>query len=133
MFGFLATEMHCYVLCVCTSWKRLGIKVDKDAEVKSFCTLNSWMSLWFSRLSFGLINPVSLYIGFVVLNATFNNISCISWRSVLLVEEIGVPVENHRPVASHWQTLSYNVASSTPRLSGIRTPESCSYMQFILW
>jgi hypothetical protein len=32
-----------------------------------------------------------------------------------------VPEENHRPVASHWQTLSHNVVSSTPRLSGIRT------------
>jgi hypothetical protein len=27
---------------------------------------------------------------FIVFNATFNNISVISWRSVLLVEEIGV-------------------------------------------
>jgi hypothetical protein len=35
--------------------------------------------------------------------------------SVLLVEETGVPRENHRPVASHWQTLSHNVISSTPR------------------
>jgi hypothetical protein len=26
-----------------------------------------------------------------------------------LVEEIGVPGENHRPVASHWQALSHNV------------------------
>ena len=33
--------------------------------------------------------------------ATFNNISVISWRSVLLVEETGVPGENHRPVESH--------------------------------
>ena len=33
--------------------------------------------------------------------ATFNNISVISYRSVLLVEETGVPGENHRPVASH--------------------------------
>jgi hypothetical protein len=41
----------------------------------------------------------------MVFNAIFNNISVISWRSVLLVEETGVPVENHRPVASHCQTL----------------------------
>jgi hypothetical protein len=34
-------------------------------------------------------------------NATFNNISVISWWSVLLVEETGGPGENHRPVASH--------------------------------
>ena len=29
------------------------------------------------------------------LNATFNNISTILWRSVLLVEETGLPGENH--------------------------------------
>jgi len=28
--------------------------------------------------------------------ATFNNISVKSWRPVLLVEETGVPRENHR-------------------------------------
>ena len=39
--------------------------------------------------------------GIMVFNATFNNISVISWRSVLLVEETGVPGENHRPVASY--------------------------------
>jgi hypothetical protein len=37
----------------------------------------------------------------MVFIATFNNISVISWRSVLLVEETEVPGENHRPVASH--------------------------------
>jgi hypothetical protein len=46
----------------------------------------------------------SLYIneiGFMVFNTTFNNISVISWQSVLLVEELGGPRENHRPAASH--------------------------------
>jgi hypothetical protein len=38
---------------------------------------------------------------FMVFNATFSNISFISWQSVLLVEETGVPRENHRPVTSH--------------------------------
>ena len=51
---------------------------------------------------------------FIVFHATFNNISVISWRSVLFVEETGVPGE------SHFQSLSHNVVSSTPRLSGIR-------------
>ena len=32
-------------------------------------------------------------------NTTFNNISIISWLSVLLVEKTRVPLENHRPVA----------------------------------
>jgi hypothetical protein len=48
-------------------------------------------------------------VWFMVFNATFNNISVILWRSVLLVEETGVPGENHRPVVSHWQILSHNV------------------------
>jgi hypothetical protein len=45
-----------------------------------------------------------LWVGVMVFNATFNNILVTSWRSVLLVEEIGVPGENHQPAASHWQT-----------------------------
>ena len=49
----------------------------------------------------------------MVFNATFNNISVISWRSVLLVEDTGVRGENHRPAASDRQTLLY-VVSSTP-------------------
>ena len=31
----------------------------------------------------------------MVFNATFNDISVISWLSVSLVEETGVPGENH--------------------------------------
>jgi hypothetical protein len=31
----------------------------------------------------------------MVFKATFNNISAISWQSVLLVEETEVPGENH--------------------------------------
>jgi hypothetical protein len=33
-------------------------------------------------------------------NATFSNISAISWRPVFVVEEAGVPGETHRPWAS---------------------------------
>jgi hypothetical protein len=31
------------------------------------------------------------------------------------VEKTGVFGENHWPVANHWQTLSHNVVSSTPK------------------
>jgi hypothetical protein len=50
-----------------------------------------------------------LFVCLMVFNTTFNDISVISWRSVLLVEETRVPGENHRPVASHWQVFSDNV------------------------
>ena len=36
----------------------------------------------------------------MMINATFSNISVISWRSVLLVEQTGVLRVNHRPAAS---------------------------------
>ena len=45
-------------------------------------------------------------VSILVFNAISNNISIISWWSVLLVEETG---ENHRNAASYWQTLSHNV------------------------
>ena len=44
---------------------------------------------------------LGLEVGGMVFNTTFNNISVISWQSVLLVEETRVPRENHRPAASH--------------------------------
>jgi hypothetical protein len=38
---------------------------------------------------------VWLMVWFLVFNATFRNNSIISWQSVLLVEETGVPREKH--------------------------------------
>jgi hypothetical protein len=35
----------------------------------------------------------------MVFNATFSNISVISWQPIILVEENGVPGENHPPDA----------------------------------
>jgi hypothetical protein len=46
-----------------------------------------------------LMSKTMLYLSWVVrvmmFNAIFNNISVISWWSVLLVEETGLPGENH--------------------------------------
>ena len=54
-----------------------------------FCIQDFWFGLWF-----------------MVFNATFSNISVISKRSVLLVEETGVAGEKHRPAASHWNFIT---------------------------
>jgi hypothetical protein len=56
-------------------------------------------------------NIVCLIVCVMVFNPTFNNISVLSWRSILLVEETGGPGETYRRVASHWQTLSHNVVN----------------------
>ena len=42
-------------------------------------------------------------------NATFKNISAISWWSVLLVKETGVPGEKHRSVANNSQALGSRI------------------------
>ena len=44
---------------------------------------------------------VRVWLRVMVFNATFNNISVTSWRSVLLIEETG---EYRQPVASHFIT-----------------------------
>jgi hypothetical protein len=53
----------------------------------------------------------------MVFNAIINNKFSygISWMSVLSIEKPGVSGENHTSAASHLQTLSHNVVSSTPR------------------
>ena len=49
-----------------------------------------------------MLKGLVIGFGLMVFNATFNNVSLISWRPVLLVEETSVPGENKRPVASHF-------------------------------
>jgi hypothetical protein len=69
-----------------------------------------------------IVCKVWFWFGFMVFNATFNNVSVISWRSVLLVEETGGPGENHRPVASmgDWGNTS-------------RRQKSTSYFPYIMY
>ena len=57
------------------------------------------------------IYPIILKVRvrFMALNATFNNISAISWRSFYLSRKPQYPVTD--------KLLSYNVVSNQPRLS----------------
>ena len=73
-----------------------------------FLVYGFWLPLWYLEtcltgsgyhynMTSDLMSYAGLGLGFMVFYATFNNISVISWRSVLLMEETG---ENHRPVTS---------------------------------
>jgi len=61
------------------------------------CYFNAEMTTTLSS-----IRLIFIFFIFFVLNATFCNISAISWQPVLVVEEAGVVGENHRPWASNW-------------------------------
>ena len=92
----------------------IGSSYTGKASNQTFIHLNIMNLINTNQLS---INSHGRELGtrVLVFNATFNSISVISWRSVLLVEEIRVSRENHRPTGSDWQTVSHNVVSSTPR------------------
>jgi hypothetical protein len=95
---------HFHILrkCWCHTVKSSSPKLFDQMDT-NFAEVVSLVLIWNSRW---------LPVWFMVFNATFNNISVISWQSVLLVEETG---ENYRHVASHWITVSHNVVLSTPR------------------
>jgi hypothetical protein len=63
-----------------------------------FCLFKtSYMAskLVFATSYYAIANDSIFVVIVMVFNATFNNISVKSWMSVLLVEETGVPRENH--------------------------------------
>ena len=93
------------------AWPKLGYENMKD---NSYFLISPCFHLnWNKKYGwFGLVR-------FMMLTATFNNISVISWRSVLLVEEPGVPGENHWPAINLVTDKLYHLMLY--RLSGIRT------------
>ena len=90
--------------------------IQKNYLVFKFRICSDWYLIFCFTFSFYYMDIMKRWL--MVYNTTFNNISGISRWSVLLVEGT---VENHWPVARHWQTVSHNVVSSTPHLSRTRT------------
>ena len=84
--------------------------MQKNTSQKYMIQKKSRRSYRKQHISFNIVINIQHDMNFIynwetvrvmVFNATFNNISVISWWSVLLVEETGVLRENHRPAASH--------------------------------
>jgi len=58
-----------------------------------------------------ILDKVRVKDRFMVFNATFSNISVISWRSVLLVDEAGVPEEKPLTCKSIYYTITTTMDS----------------------
>ena len=86
--------------------RRFCLDVSMYKLHKYFCKQNNKITL------------ILLRVRVMVFNITFNNISVISWQSVLLVEETKV---QEKTTELPQVTDKQNVVSSTPRLSRIRT------------
>jgi hypothetical protein len=112
---YLNLPMLCYFLLILefnlTLWIRIPLMrgvLDRTYVIEFVSDLRQVVldqlvtsTSWESILIVWCLNSKMLIL-FVVFNATFNNISVISGRSVVLVEDTG---ENQRPAASHWQIL----------------------------
>ena len=85
-----------------------------DSDTENYCNVKHMMTLPIKTImsvlnvSTNIISVSQLipwdwfvYFRFMMFNATFNNISVISLRSVLSVEETRVPRENQQPVTIH--------------------------------
>ena len=122
------------MVCVITPWNPVYTFVSFSGVAQRIQTFDLPVALPLYRKFLVLIVFIlclfvalktKLFVWLIVFNVTFNNISVIisyiSWRSVLSVKDIGYLEKKHLPVASHWQNLSHNVVSSTPRHERVRT------------
>ena len=103
------TFIPCFLLCFVS-------EIAIFADCTSYIPVLSWQ-----KIIFKLFEILWVRVRVMVFNATFNNISVTSWQSVLLVELTWVPWENHWPVASHWQTLYYDIGSCKSNYHTITT------------
>ena len=86
-------QMYIYITNIrLMKWNTTIFSVEYFVTILYACTI---------KLNLPIYLNIGGWVRVMVFKATFNNISFISWRFILLVEKTRVPEENHRPAASH--------------------------------
>jgi hypothetical protein len=93
-----------------------------------YIRVSKWCNVYFKKIIYLMTPRAGYLLSYRIFRHISTSTSTNYWRdnfykqyfsyivrSVLLVEETEVTGEYHWPVASHWQTLSHNVVSTTPR------------------
>jgi hypothetical protein len=76
---------------------KAALNTKNQSNQSILSVLNVWLLI--IRLISSSSSIRNIFLDFLYIA---RNISAISWRPVLVVEEAGVPGENHRPWASNW-------------------------------
>ena len=97
---YLNVQIKIYLRVQTKIYLKLQIKIYLKVQTK-YILYSPKLSDYISLFVNNVLNHYSIRVIVLVVIATFNNISAILWWQVLLVEETGVPGENHRPAASH--------------------------------
>ena len=110
----------------------LSDKLTDTCNGHSLRDFQTWLhELYYGHQTYlGRKRVIDVGVRIMVFNATFNNTSVLSWRSVLLVATTGLPGENHRHVVCHWQTLSHNVVLSGFRTNNVSVKYKDLYSEF---
>ena len=116
--SILSFQCSVLLIIVCTAYPIFFIL----AIVCVWLPFGIFFFLAYSSIIFILLHVFTFRVRVMVLDATFKNISVISWRSALLMEE-SVGTLRKPPTCRKSLTNFYhiNVVSSTPCLSGIQT------------
>jgi hypothetical protein len=130
---FVCSDIHYIVVCVLLTLiiGYLVLKL-KSSFRKFYGRHHGLVNHYGEYLWLSITNWIRMvWFSFMVFNATFNNISVRSWRTVSLVEETGEPGKNHRPVASRWHTLSHNAVHLAYHKTKPNHPYPICYTQFL--
>ena len=111
---------QCHMTCSCIFKEYFHnlLKIENITYNYFFTTKCNDISILFTIFSCDYSQIIFFYFWYLT---PPSNITAISWRPVLVVEDAGLPGENHRPWTSNWKALSLATASQLHTFCNLRS------------